>query len=35
MFVGPFNFDARSANLNTESGFLIDSPSLAWRIDEA
>nr|WP_281167333.1 phospholipase D-like domain-containing protein [Arhodomonas aquaeolei] len=35
VFVGSFNFGARSANLNTESGFLIDSPSLARRIDEA
>ncbi|MCS4506051.1 phospholipase D-like domain-containing protein [Arhodomonas aquaeolei] len=35
VFVGSFNFDARSANLNTESGFLIDSPELARRIDEA
>lgn len=35
VFVGSFNFDARSANLNTESGFLIESPKLARRIDEA
>lgn len=29
IFVGSFNFDPRSANLNTEMGFLIDSPALA------
>ncbi|OZI29213.1 hypothetical protein CEG14_21565 [Bordetella genomosp. 1] len=34
VFVGSFNFDPRSANLNTELGFVIDSPLLARRIDE-
>ena len=29
IFVGSFNFDERSAFLNTEMGLLIDSPSLA------
>ncbi len=29
MFVGSFNFDPRSAVLNTEMGVLIDSPALA------
>ena len=29
LFIGSFNFDPRSANLNTEMGFLIDSPELA------
>ena len=29
LFIGSFNFDPRSANLNTEMGFLIDSPTLA------
>jgi cardiolipin synthase C len=29
VFVGSFNFDERSAFLNTEMGLLIDSPSLA------
>ena len=29
LFVGSFNFDPRSAHLNTELGFLIDSPTLA------
>jgi len=32
VFVGSFNFDPRSANLNTEMGFVIDSPALAQRI---
>lgn len=34
-FIGSFNFDPRSANLNTELGFVIDSPELARRISEA
>ena len=29
IFVGSYNFDPRSAFLNTEMGFLIDSPALA------
>ncbi|QEZ44955.1 phospholipase D family protein [Cupriavidus oxalaticus] len=33
VFVGSFNFDPRSANLNTELGFVIDSPALAGRIE--
>ena len=32
MFVGSFNFDPRSARLNTEMGFVIDSPQLADAI---
>jgi putative cardiolipin synthase len=32
VFVGTFNFDPRSTNLNTEMGFIIDSPGLAERI---
>jgi len=32
VFVGSFNFDPRSARLNTEMGFVIDSPELARRI---
>jgi putative cardiolipin synthase len=32
VFVGSFNFDPRSASLNTEMGFVIDSPVLARRI---
>ncbi|GAA3975136.1 phospholipase D family protein [Allohahella marinimesophila] len=35
VFVGSFNFDPRSANLNTELGFLIDSSAMARRIDSA
>lgn len=31
-FVGSFNFDPRSANLNTELGFVIDDPALAQAI---
>lgn len=29
VFIGSFNFDPRSAHLNCEMGFLIDSPTLA------
>lgn len=32
IFVGSFNFDPRSRKLNTELGFVIDSPVLAQRI---
>ena len=32
VFVGSFNFDPRSANLNTELGFVIDSEKLADSI---
>lgn len=35
VFVGSFNFDPRSVNLNTEMGFLIQSESLATQIDLA
>lgn len=35
VFIGSFNFDPRSANLNTELGFVIDSPRLAQRINHA
>ncbi|GAB6057307.1 phospholipase D family protein [Desulfonatronum parangueonense] len=35
VFVGSFNFDPRSAKLNTELGFVIDSPSLAEKIATA
>ncbi|HEU4889176.1 MAG TPA: phospholipase D family protein [Thermoanaerobaculia bacterium] len=31
-FVGSFNFDPRSAELNTEMGFVIDSPALARQM---
>ena len=32
IFVGSFNFDPRSARLNTEMGVVIDSPTLARRL---
>jgi putative cardiolipin synthase len=32
VFIGSFNFDPRSAELNTEMGFVIDSPLLARRM---
>jgi putative cardiolipin synthase len=35
VFVGSFNFDPRSTELNTEMGFVIDSSVLAQRIKEA
>lgn len=34
VFIGSFNFDPRSALLNCEMGFLIDSPTMARRISE-
>ena len=34
-FVGSFNFDPRSRKLNTELGFVIDSPVLAREIESA
>jgi putative cardiolipin synthase len=33
IFIGSFNFDPRSAKLNTELGFVIDSPALAQRME--
>ena len=35
LFVGSMNFDPRSWKLNTELGFLIDSPALAARLEAA
>lgn len=32
IFVGSFNFDPRSARLNTEMGLVIDSPALAGQL---
>ncbi|MDN5788880.1 phospholipase D family protein [Pseudorhodobacter sp.] len=32
IFIGSFNFDPRSAKLNCEMGFLIDSPVMAQKI---
>jgi putative cardiolipin synthase len=34
-FVGSFNFDPRSERLNTELGFVIDSPTMAQAIADA
>ena len=34
-FVGSFNFDPRSAEFNTEMGFVVDSPALATAIHSA
>ncbi len=34
VFVGSFNFDPRSVNLNTELGLVIDNPALAGKIDD-
>jgi cardiolipin synthase C len=34
VFVGSFNLDPRSADLNTEVGLLIDSPELAAQVTE-
>jgi putative cardiolipin synthase len=35
IFIGSFNFDPRSAMLNTEMGFLIDSPEIATALSRA
>ena len=35
IFVGSFNFDPRSAQLNTEMGLVVDSPALAGRLAAA
>lgn len=35
VYVGSFNFDPRSINLNTELGFVIDSEALAKQIRDA
>jgi putative cardiolipin synthase len=35
LFVGSFNFDPRSVALNTELGFLVDSPRLAASLHDA
>lgn len=35
VFVGSLNFDPRSLHYNTELGFMIESPKLAARIDDA
>ncbi len=33
VFIGSFNFDPRSIALNTEMGFILESPALAQRIE--
>lgn len=35
IFIGTFNLDPRSANLNTEVGVLIDNPELARQLSES
>jgi putative cardiolipin synthase len=35
IFIGSFNFDPRSAALNTEMGFLIESPEIATALGRA
>ena len=35
VFIGSFNFDPRSAMLNTENGFIIESPAMARTISDA
>jgi putative cardiolipin synthase len=35
IFVGSFNFDPRSARLNTEMGVVVESPALAMRLSQA
>ena len=35
IFVGSFNFDPRSARLNTEMGLVVESPALAARLSDA
>ena len=35
IFIGSFNFDPRSARLNTEMGIVVDSPALAARLSQA
>ena len=34
IFVGSFNFDQRSARLNTEMGLVIDSPVIAKQLSD-
>ena len=35
VFVGSFNFDPRSARLNTELGFVIENPTMAAAVSDA
>jgi putative cardiolipin synthase len=34
IFVGSFNFDQRSAHINTEMGMVIDSPAIASQLGD-
>ncbi|MCC2958408.1 phospholipase D family protein [Massilia sp. IC2-477] len=34
VFIGSFNMDRRSVDLNTEMGFVIDSPQMAGRLNQ-
>jgi putative cardiolipin synthase len=34
-YVGTFNFDPRSANLNTEVGLVIRDQQIAWQVEQA
>jgi putative cardiolipin synthase len=35
IFIGSYNFDQRSANLNTEQGLVVDSAAIAGQLGEA
>jgi putative cardiolipin synthase len=35
LFIGSYNLDPRSARLNTEMGFILDSPTLAGRLRQS
>ena len=35
VFIGSFNFDPRSMNLNTEMGLMVQSPELAQRVHDS
>ncbi|MBT2133792.1 phospholipase D family protein [Croceibacterium sp. LX-88] len=35
LFIGSFNFDPRSMHLNTEQGFVIESPALAGAVSDS
>jgi len=35
VFIGTFNLDPRSANLNTEVGMLVDSPEIGRQVTES
>jgi putative cardiolipin synthase len=35
MFIGSFNFDPRSMHLNTELGFVVESPVMASRLQDS